>query len=194
MDPADLSPADLAAAAQFLRQMLAHVDADSWGEASFKFFRDHLTELQNEALVAAVPRVFQELTAPDANRSAESVARDFVILGFRLDEFPLANRALNLELAIAAYEAALEVLTREALPEKWATTQNNLGLAYQNRIRGERAENLERAIAAHEAALEVRTREALPEKWAMTQNNLGLAYWNRIRGERADKIAAYEAA
>jgi hypothetical protein len=78
MDPADLSPADLAAAAQFLRQMLAHVDADSRGnDRSFKFFRDHLTELQNEALVAAVPRVFQELTAPDANRSAESVARDF---------------------------------------------------------------------------------------------------------------------
>jgi hypothetical protein len=73
MDPADFSPADLAAAAQFLRQMLAHVDAGS-REASFKFFRDHLTELQNEALVAAVPRVFQELTAPDANRSAESVA------------------------------------------------------------------------------------------------------------------------
>jgi hypothetical protein len=57
-------------------------------------------------------------------------------------EFPLGNRALNLELAIAAYEAALAVYTREAFPEKWAMTQNNLGNAYQNRIRGgERADN-----------------------------------------------------
>jgi hypothetical protein len=48
--------------------MLAHVD-NTWGNdrTSFKFFRDHLTELQNEALVAVVPLVFQELTAPDAN-------------------------------------------------------------------------------------------------------------------------------
>jgi hypothetical protein len=31
---------------------------------------------------------------------------------------PLANRALNLELAIAAYEAALQVYTRDALSQK----------------------------------------------------------------------------
>jgi predicted LPLAT superfamily acyltransferase len=52
-------------------------------------------------------------------------------------------------------------------------TQNNLGNAYKNRIRGERAENLERAIAAYEAALTVYTREAFPEKWAMTQGQFG---------------------
>ncbi|MFG3817373.1 tetratricopeptide repeat protein, partial [Limnothrix redekei] len=70
----------------------------------------------------------------------------------------------------------------------WAATQNNLGLAYNDRIRGERADNLERAITAYERALEVRTRDALPEDWAATQNNLGLAYNDRIRGERADNL------
>ena len=31
--------------------------------------------------------------------------------------------------AVAAYEAALEVYTREDEPQRWATTQNNLGNA-----------------------------------------------------------------
>ncbi|KOP26269.1 hypothetical protein AMR41_11255, partial [Hapalosiphon sp. MRB220] len=102
------------------------------------------------------------------------------------------------ESAIAAYESALEVYTREAFPQDWATTQNNLGIAYGDRILGERANNLESAIAAYESALEVRTREAFPQQWATTQNNLGNAYLYRILGERANNlesaIAAYESA
>jgi tetratricopeptide (TPR) repeat protein len=113
-------------------------------------------------------------------------------------EFSLGNRALNLEMAITAYEAALEVYTRSAFPTNWAITQNNLGNAYKDRIRGQRAINLERAIAAHEAALEVITREAFPEQWAITQNNLGVGYKNRICGEQAENlkraIATYEKA
>jgi len=74
-------------------------------------------------------------------------------------------------------------------------TQNNLGTAYRNRIRGKRADNLELAIAAYNLSLEVYTRDAIPYEWANTQNNLGTAYRNRIRGERADNlelaIAAY---
>jgi len=67
-------------------------------------------------------------------------------------------------------------------------TQNNLGTAYRDRIRGDRAENIEKAIAAYTNALEVRTRDALPYDWAMTQNNLGTAYRDRIRGDRAENI------
>ena len=83
---------------------------------------------------------------------------------------------------------ALEVYTREAFPEKWARTQNNLGLAYSARIRGERAENLEQAIVHYEQALAVYTRAAFPEQWAMTQNNLANVYLTRIRGERAENL------
>jgi tetratricopeptide (TPR) repeat protein len=119
-------------------------------------------------------------------------------LGLAYGDRIRGERADNLERAIAAYEAALAVYTREAFPANWATTQNNLGSAYLYRIRGKRAENLEQAITAYEAALAVYTREAFPETWAMTQNNLGSAYLYRIRGERADNleqaIAAYEAA
>ncbi|MFN7502909.1 MAG: CHAT domain-containing protein, partial [Dolichospermum sp.] len=83
-------------------------------------------------------------------------------------------------------------------PVDWATTQNNLGTAYSDRIRGDKAENLENAIAAYNKALEVSTRTDFPVQWATTQNNLGTAYSDRIRGDKADNlenaIAAYEQA
>ena len=78
--------------------------------------------------------------------------------------------------------------TRQAYPEQWAGTQNNLANAFRGRIRGERADNLEQAIAHCQEALAVRTREDYPEKWATTQHNLAGAYYNRIRGERAENL------
>ena len=66
----------------------------------------------------------------------------------------------NLERAIEGYEAALEVLTREALPVQWAGVQMNLATAYRRRIGGDPGENLERAIQGYRAALKVLTREA----------------------------------
>lgn len=55
------------------------------------------------------------------------------------------SRAENIELAIEAFQAALENLTREALPLEWAETQDNLGIAYVFRINGNRAQNIELA-------------------------------------------------
>jgi CHAT domain-containing protein len=107
------------------------------------------------------------------------------------------DRADNLELAIPAFEAVLQVNTREAMPFEWARAQMNSATAYLDRIRGDRANNLELAIAAYEAVLEVRTREAMPVEWATAQMNLANAYSYRIRGDRANNlelaIAAYEA-
>ncbi|WP_013320659.1 CHAT domain-containing tetratricopeptide repeat protein [Gloeothece verrucosa] len=106
----------------------------------------------------------------------------------KFQQFPRGSRANNLEIAITGYLTLLELYTREAFPVDWATTQNNLGAAYSDRIRGERAENLELAIAALNLSLEVYTRDAFPEDWARTQNNLGAAYNYRIRGERAENL------
>jgi tetratricopeptide (TPR) repeat protein len=115
-----------------------------------------------------------------------------------IQQFPLGNKASNMEIAITGYEIALEVYTRNAFPVNWAMTQNNLGNAYSNRILGERADNLELAISAYRAALKVYTRNAFPVDWATTQNNLGNAYLYRILGERANNlqlaISAYTAA
>jgi CHAT domain-containing protein/predicted LPLAT superfamily acyltransferase len=130
-------------------------------------------------------------------RAEEVVGIAGVIQNLCIDisEFPLGSRADNLEIAITGYQTLLEVYTRDAFPEDWAGSQNNLGNAYRNRIRGERADNLELAIVAFNLSLEVYTRDAFPEDWAKTQNNLGIAYLYRIREERVRNlelaIAAY---
>ena len=67
-------------------------------------------------------------------------------------------------------------------------TQNNLAIAYSNRIQGDRGDNLEKAIAFYEAALQVCTRAAFPEDWAMTQNNLATAYCYRIQGAEDETL------
>ncbi|OAD19989.1 TPR repeat-containing protein [Candidatus Thiomargarita nelsonii] len=101
---------------------------------------------------------------------------------------PLDNRADNLEKAIEYYQAALQVRTPEDMPVDWATTMNNLAIAYQNRLRGTRADNLEKAIEGYQAALQVITQKDMPVEWASTMNNLANAYSDRIRGTRADNL------
>ncbi|WP_353932201.1 CHAT domain-containing tetratricopeptide repeat protein [Okeanomitos corallinicola TIOX110] len=102
--------------------------------------------------------------------------------------FPYGNIAINLEIAIAGCEVVAPILTHEAFPEFWATTQNMLGAVYRIRIAGDRTQNLEQAIACYQNALQVRTQTAFPELWAETQNNLGNAYNERILGERAKNV------
>ncbi|GET44503.1 TPR repeat protein [Microseira wollei NIES-4236] len=90
----------------------------------------------------------------------------------------MGEKAENIENAIAAYHAALTIYTRDAFPVNWATTQNNLGNAYSNRILGEKAENIENAIAAYHAALTIYTRDAFPQENAETLFNLGWLYYS----------------
>ncbi|MBW2690851.1 MAG: CHAT domain-containing protein, partial [Deltaproteobacteria bacterium] len=79
----------------------------------------------------------------------------------------------NLELAIDHFNQALEVRTREAFPEQWAMTQNNLANAYRNRIQGDRVENLELAIDHFNQALEVMTLERFSANRRKILRNLG---------------------
>ncbi|NEO91021.1 MAG: CHAT domain-containing protein, partial [Moorea sp. SIO3G5] len=97
-------------------------------------------------------------------------------LGLAYSDRITGQKAQNLEDAIACYQSALEVRTREAFPVDWAQTQNNLGNAYRNRITGQKAQNLENAIACYQLALEVRTREAFPQEYLDTQNKLAFAH------------------
>ncbi|WP_169156120.1 hypothetical protein [Brasilonema bromeliae] len=54
------------------------------------------------------------------------------------------------------------------------TTQNNLGLALSERIRGKKSHNLEQAIYYYNQALQQYTRSRFPYDWAKTQNYLGI--------------------
>ncbi len=79
--------------------------------------------------------------------------------------------------AIATYESALGLAPRDTRPDDWATTQNNLGAAFQSLGERQRdAATLERAVVAFELALEELTRERVPLGWAMTQHNLAKAF------------------
>jgi tetratricopeptide (TPR) repeat protein len=83
--------------------------------------------------------------------------------------------------AVEAYRKALEVRTREELPQQWAMTQNNLGNALANqgtRTGGaEGTKLLGEAVEAYRKALEIRTLDHFPLHWAQTQNNLAETYW-----------------
>ncbi|WP_245894312.1 pentapeptide repeat-containing protein [Chamaesiphon polymorphus] len=73
---------------------------------------------------------------------------------------------------IDCFYYALDIYTREKLPEYWATLQHNLGLAYFDRLKGERRENLQKSIECFNKSLEVFTQEEFPEKWKMNQIDL----------------------
>ncbi|MEH1861886.1 MAG: CHAT domain-containing tetratricopeptide repeat protein [Nostoc sp.] len=100
----------------------------------------------------------------------------------------LGDKAENLEKAIACYQNALSIRTREDFPELWAQTQMNLASAYRHRLRGDAAENVEIAIAANQSALQVYTKAAFPTNWAEVHINLANAYLHRIHGDRSENL------
>ncbi|WP_449419221.1 CHAT domain-containing protein [Phormidium nigroviride] len=183
---------------EFLIQLLQTVsDSEGNPQQVYPFLQQNLEQLDLQ-LVQILTAWANDTFAKVEATQAYNIALDIFNLGNLIKQFPLGSRLVNLEIAIAGYEIVAIVFNRDAFPEAWATTQNNLGLAYWDRIRGEKAENIESAIASYTAALEVRTRQAFPQQWAQTQNNLAIAYRNRIRGEKAENIesaiASYTAA
>jgi len=91
--------------------------------------------------------------------------------------------------AVTAYRNALQVYTRDELPQQWAMTQNNLGAALSDqgtRTSGERGQALlAEAVNAFNLALEIRTYETLPPQWAQTKYNLGQAYYLLKKWQKA---------
>jgi Pentapeptide repeats (8 copies) len=73
---------------------------------------------------------------------------------------------------IDCFYHALEIYTREKLPEYWAMLQHNLGLAYFDRIKGERWKNLQKSIECFYKSLEVFTQDKFPQKWQINQEDL----------------------
>ena len=161
-----------------------------------------LQELARPCLVHEMPRrvdlSLRTLESFDRNRNPRIWAGLQISLGNSLAQNPVGSRADNLERALTAYNAALEIIARKEMPEAWAQIQLNLANVLRDRIREDRAENVEHAIAGYGMALEVLTREKTPIEWALAQQNLALAYSCRIREDRAENveraIAGFEAA
>lgn len=123
-------------------------------------------------------------------QQAQEIAADIGNFSNLMQRFALRKQVNNLEIAIAGYEIAAAIFTRETFPENWATIQSSLGIAYTNRIKEDKAKNIEVVISCFQAALQVYTREAFPEEWAMTQHNLGIAYSQRIKEDKAENLEA----
>jgi CHAT domain-containing protein len=172
----------------FLMQVL-QVTAESGGDAQKVY---PLLEANIDKLDARLAELLQALATSklaDAKPDeAEYIATDIGNFSNLIQQFPLGNKASNMEIAINGYEIALTVFTHDAFPQEWAATQNNLGTVYRDRILGERAENLEVAIACFQNALKIRTFKASPQEWAQTQDNLATVYTNRIREKRAENL------
>ncbi|NET06638.1 MAG: tetratricopeptide repeat protein [Symploca sp. SIO2B6] len=170
-----------------IEALKATAESDGNAEVVYPLLQANLDKLDDNLALLLRDRATATLAEVEL-KLALSIAVDIVNFSNLIQRFPLGSRATNLEIAITGYEVVGTVFTREAFPQNWATTQNNLANAYRDRIRGDKADNLESAIAFFQAALQVRTREAFPQNWATTQNNLATAYRNRIRGDKADNL------
>ena len=172
----------------FLMEVLqATAESEGDQDAVFPLLRNNQDKLDlvlQEMLQIWGTVTLAKLESEEANDIA-AVIGNFSNL---IQQFPLGNRSRNLEIAITGYEVALLVYTREDFPVQWATVQNNLGLAYGDRIKEDKAENLEQAIACFQQALLVRTQSDFPLDWAATQNNLGTAYSDRIKEDKAENL------
>ena len=152
-----------------------------------QFLKANINKL-DDLLLDALPLVFTSLIADKSIDEREKIASLLENFAVTIYEFPLGDRATNLELSIIAHNLSLKIYTCENSPENWAQILNNLALAYSDRIRGDRGENLEKAIELYGQALEIYTCENFPEDWAMTLNNLANAYSVRILGDRSENL------
>ncbi len=162
------------------------VSRGNW-QVVYPLLKENLDKL-DLVFLEVLRRWCRDKLANEEQNRALIIAGDIVNFSNLIEQFPLGNRAINIEIVIAGYENALTIFSRDGYPEYWAMTQNNLGNAYFYKIEGNRSKNLEEAIKCYQAALEVRTRNVYPEKWAETQNNLGGAYSDRKEGNRSDNL------
>lgn len=105
---------------------------------------DKLNEVFAEILRRSGTNALEEAKADTALFIAEGIVNFSTLIV----QFPLGDKASNIEIAITGDEIALTVLTRTTLPQAWAMTQDNLASAYKERIKGNRAQNIEQAIFA----------------------------------------------
>ncbi|WP_448570231.1 CHAT domain-containing protein [Trichothermofontia sp.] len=176
-----------------LQTELQRLETQGSPQMIFEVLRRHLAHL-NLGLIPVMQTVVRGFIAENPEAAEDMVAL-IENISIDISDFPLGNRADNLEITLAGYGLVLEVRTREQNPQGWAQTTMNLANAYYSRIRGDRADNLEQAIAHYEQALAITTHKALR---ATMMNNLANAYKDRIRGDRAENIeqaiARYEQA
>jgi tetratricopeptide (TPR) repeat protein len=100
----------------------------------------------------------------------------------------LGERALHLDRAIEALHAAIDALQEAGMTLDRAQRENELGVAYSLRVRGEAEENRRLALAAYDRALEIFTAEGQPHARARTLNNKANTLLRLGAGKRVDNV------
>ncbi|MGG6239686.1 CHAT domain-containing protein [Nodosilinea sp. AN01ver1] len=179
--PSSATAGDVIGFAVEMMQLIAQTKGDR--AQVYEFFRANVRRL-DETLLRALPSLF-EILIQETDQFKVVVA--FYDFGNLIQQFSHGNRMLNLELSIVAYEQ-VQIHARDTFPEIWAATQDNLALAYMNRIQGSKSQNIEKAIIALKRALDIKVRFTSPEEQALTQLNLSNAYFHRLEGNHADNL------
>lgn len=143
------------------------------GEEGAKLITEAV-EAHRQALKVYTPEDHPQKWAMIQDRLGNALS----FLGGRLNAFNRSGTTLQVQ-AVEAYKAALTVRTKDTMPQDWAATQTNLGLAltWQGvQTSGDQAApRLAEAAQAHRQALTVFTPETEPHNWAAAQHNLGWA-------------------
>jgi uncharacterized LabA/DUF88 family protein len=111
--------------------ILHFLKAISQNQDIYPLLVEHLDKLDDT--FASELRNFASLKFASQPTKAASIANIIVKFCNSIAKFEQGNHASNLEIAIAGYESALKVITREAFPQIWAEIQQNLIGAYQQR-------------------------------------------------------------
>ena len=98
----------------------------------YPLLRSHLDKLHHSFAQRLRKWVIAQCSTLEPARAIK-IARIIVKFSNLVQEFEQGSKASNLEIAIAGYEATLQVFTREAFPQDWTSTQQALASAYQQR-------------------------------------------------------------
>lgn len=209
LDPATIAELDRFAASpdfgapiRAVQRLLRMVPSDA--PAAFAEFQSYMVRAQqtgarldqafaeiNEALVADRPEEARGLIGA-AMQDARSAGLGLAVgalhgqNGRALLRLRSGDRVQNVEDAIAAFEAALELTTEDESLQA-ADALMHLGLAHAQRGRGDRFENLERAVEILRAALAAVAGEDLDLR-AMIETNLATALLRREAGDALENV------
>ncbi|WNZ44018.1 CHAT domain-containing protein [Leptolyngbya boryana CZ1] len=183
---------------QFLLAVLQLIGNSQYDFRTIQLFLEANQTKLDEKLLEVFPNVVNHLLITAREQELFFIITAVSRFGNLIRRVHLGMPWLNIELAIAAHQEILKILTYETFPEQWAMTQSNLGNALSERIKGDPRDNQEKAIQAYQQALRVFTYQAFPELWATVQDHLASALKQDFQGNCADNleqaIASYRAA
>ncbi|MEM1395119.1 MAG: NYN domain-containing protein [Cyanobacteria bacterium P01_H01_bin.150] len=111
--------------------ILHFLKATSQNQDIYPLLIEHLDELDNNFAGGLRKVANRQFAREPAN--AINIARVIVKFSNLIQKFEQGNPAINLEVAIAGYESALTVITRDNFPQGWASILQTLVTVYHQR-------------------------------------------------------------